>query len=507
MIKMRIFELSPLLPVAVMLIMGILTGGMFYGLLNLTYIVFILVLFVFLCFLFPKRRYLQTVFILLSIFLTGVISGHIADDSKHVDLPKGENTYKGVVSSMPVERGKTIVFDIILTEGLLTGKTVRVHLLKDSITNNHISLTVNTGMTFVSELKRPSNHINSDFDYASYLLNHGIVAQTFIYKTKWSYADISLLHLSMLQRARLLALKFRSNLLSELRSFDIHEDTYAIVSAMSLGDKSSISAKLRDVYSFSGVSHVLALSGLHLGIIYVLLSTLSFRRRYKYFGSILLICSVWAYVFLVGMMPSVVRSALMLSVMTLVGLTNRNPLSLNVLSFAAIIMLAVNPLNIYDVGFQLSFMAVGFIVGFHRLLNDIVPVKYQLTHSVTRWFWQMTIVSLLAQLGTMPLVIYYFGNMPLLALFANYIVIPCTTIILYLSVFLLLSAYIPLVGQVSVWLLDIVVGFQNAFLEMFSSIPLVSIHDIKINIPQVILIYLVLLMIMLLIGILRSSRK
>ena len=152
-------------------------------------------------------------------------------------------------------------------------------------------------------------------------------------------------------------------------------------------------------------------------------------------------------------------------------------------------MLLINPLNIYDVGFQLSFLAVAIIVSFHKHVNPLVPVDYQQRHRLVRWLWQLALVSFLAQMGTMPIVAYYFGNIPLLALISNFVVIPCTTVILYLSVALVLFGFVPLLGQAIGFLLSFVVSAQKGFLAMLSALPYASIQDVDINMMQVVVSY------------------
>ena len=121
------------------------------------------------------------------------------------------------------------------------------------------------------------------------------------------------------------------------------DESYAVVATMALGDKSALTIELKDTYSVTGASHVLALSGLHLGIIYTLLSLLIAGRRWQMLSQLVLILSIWAFVFLVGMSVSVVRSAVMLSLYALLSLGHRDKMSANTLAFTAIVLLMINP--------------------------------------------------------------------------------------------------------------------------------------------------------------------
>ena len=161
-------------------------------------------------------------------------------------------------------------------------------------------------------------------------------------------------HDSRLSRSKVFFLLQRDRLLQRLSDGGIEGDAYAVVAAMALGDKSSLTKELKDMYSLTGASHVLALSGLHLGIIYMLLSLLVRGRRWRMLSQLFLIISIWGFVFLVGMSVSVVRAAIMLSVYALLSLGHRDKMSVNTLAFTAIVMLMVNPMSLFDVGFQIG---------------------------------------------------------------------------------------------------------------------------------------------------------
>lgn len=501
-----VFEKYPLFPLAFFLILGIVTGSEMCGDVEFSQWFFMLVVNVLLCLMLNKFRTIQTLLILSSLFLLGGTLCSRVEAMKNIPIPGYNENYKGVVASEPIERGKTVCFDVQITDGVLVGKLIKVSLLKDSISSKYKMVKVNDGIIFKTKLSSHKNYYDSNFDYADYLYNHGFIAQALVYPDDWLLANISLKKLTITDRARIKALRFRHEILQKLRIHGLDEQVYAVVAAMVMGDKSSLSKDIRNAYSKTGVSHILALSGLHLGIIYAIISFVSFRRRYKTFGSIILICSIWSYVFLVGMMPSVVRSALMLSIMTLVGLTGRNPMSLNVLSFAAIVMLMGNPLMLYDIGFQLSFLAVAFIVSFHSTFNCLLPIKYQQSNMVVRWCWQLVLVSTLAQLGTMPVVVYYFSAIPLLSLLGNFVVIPLATIILYLSLLMIVFSFINSLGYVLTLLLTFVVSFMNKFVYALSSLSFSSIDDVDINCLQVVIIYILILCTLFLLKILLHRR-
>ena len=214
----------------------------------------------------------------------------------------------------------------------------------------------------------------------------------------------------------------------------------------------------------TGASHILALSGLHLGIIYALLSLLVVGRRWQMVSQVAIILSIWAFVFLVGMSTSVVRSAIMLTVYALLAIGHRQKMSVNTLAFTAIAMLLISPQALFDVGFQMSFMAVFSILLFTPLFYRPFSSEYLMTHRLVKWLWGMVAVSIAAQIGVAPLIAYYFGRFSCLFLLTNFIVIPAATLILYLSLTTLL---IPSIGIV----LASIVGLLNTTLLYISTIP------------------------------------
>ena len=275
-----------------------------------------------------------------------------------------------------------------------------------------------------------------------------------------------------IERTQQYFLHQRTLLLKRLQSSGLSDDQYAVVAAMALGDKSALTHELRETYSMTGASHILALSGLHLSIIYALLSMLVVGRRWQTISQVAIILSIWAFVFLVGMSASVVRSAVMLTVYALLALGHRKKMSVNTLAFTAIVMLLVSPQALFDVGFQMSFMAVFSILLFVPLFYRPFSAEYLMTHRVVKWIWGMVAISIAAQIGVAPLIAYYFGRFSCYFLLTNFIVIPAATIILYLSLATLL---IPSIGV----LLASIVGLLNTTLLYIATIPGATIEGLR----------------------------
>lgn len=292
---------------------------------------------------------------------------------------------------------------------------------------------------------------------------------------------------TMIGRSRLFFLQQRERLLNRYRQQGLEGNTYALVTATTLGDKSSIDKELRETYNISGAAHVLALSGLHMGIIYAILTLLTFgRQRRSIITQTLVVVALWAFVFLVGMPSSAVRAATMLSLYALLTLGYREKASINALAFTALVMLAISPYMLFDIGFQMSFLAVLSILIWLPVMNEWVSPTLQQRYPPLRWLWGLTTVTLAAQLGVAPLIAYYFGRFSTFFLITNFVAIPAITIIIWL-------ALVTLIIPVLIPLLTFVVNGLNTCLDTIIQLPGASIEGLHPTLLQVCLTYILVL--------------
>ena len=473
---------APLLRLAVCLMAGIVIGDHFVVGWPLLLICVVMVVTALLLW---KHEHLQSIAIAVCFVVLGWLLMEHQKTSLQIVWPEGEVNYEAVVLSEPVEKPKTMAVDVLLTE---SGRKLKCYLYKD---NRSRGLRIGDGLQIQSRIESNSDWRKGSFDYRRYLEIHGFTGRTFVASWKWQKTRVSLLKLSRLERMRLTFLKYRSRLLEKISTNGTDADAYAVVAAMALGDKSALTQELKDVYSVTGASHVLALSGLHLGIIYTLLSLFVFRRRWQVLSQMVIILSVWAFVFLVGMSTSVVRSAVMLSIYALLSLGHRDRMSVNTLAFTAIVMLMVSPMSLFDVGFQMSYTAVLSILLFVPLLESVFTAEYLMSHRVVRWLWGMVAVSLSAQIGTAPLIAYYFGRFSCYFLLTNFIVIPAAMLILYLSLVVLV---VPSLAN----LLYSIVAALNSLLAQIAAIPGSSIENLHPTKIQTTMIYLIIVAVYLL---------
>ena len=481
----RLSSSAPLAGPAAALVVGIVLGDTWptavpwWGVL-LTMMVIMLLLY--------RWSGLQSVSILLALAALGAVrSSSVRQQHEQVSWPDGKVRYEAVIASEVTEKPKTMGMDIVLTNN---GSRLKCYVTKD---DRSCQLQIGDRLQLSSTISRNSDWHFGSFDYRRYLEVHGFTGQTFVWADDWQRLPDSWQGLSLWQRARLRFLCYRHTLLQRYRQMGADGDEYAVLAAMTLGDKSAMTQDLRDVYAVSGASHVLALSGLHLGIIYMLLSLLVVRRRFRVVTQLLTVAAIWGFVLLVGLPASVVRSAVMISAYALVSLAGHRRMSLNALALAALCILMVNPDSLFDVGFQLSFAAMLAILLLLPLVDKQRIQRFLFDRPLLRWLWGLTTVSLAAQVGVAPLIAYYFGRFSTYFLLTNLIVIPAATAILCLALLaLLLPATGVLLLQVTAWL--------NAALTLIASrLPFASIEGLHPSALQTAMVYVIIVSVYLII--------
>ena len=497
--KNKPFGEAPLLRLAVCLMAGIVVGD---SIGNCDWLLPAFVVMVVGTMLLGRYAVLQSGAIAGCFVLLGWLLVQRQEASLRVSWPDEEVVYEAVVMSEPVEKPKTIAVDILLTKG---GQKLKCYFYKEKRregvrreVDRSRTLKIGDGLRIQSRIRPNSEWRRGAFDYKRYLEFHGFSGQTFVSSRKWQKAQISLRDLSRLERTKLYFLKLRSWLLAESwgqvldpaasrnhATCPRDSDAYAVVAAMTLGDKSALTHELREVYSVTGASHVLALSGLHLSIIYMLLTLLLGGSKFFTFHcSLLPLVSIWAFVFLVGMPVSVVRSAIMFTVYGLLSLGRREKMSVNTLAFTALLVLIVSPLSLFDTGFQMSYLAVFSILLFVPLSERLFPLGFLMEHHLLRWLWGIVAVSCAAQIGVAPLTAYYFGRFPVFFLLTNFIVIPAAMLILWMTPVVLAFPSLT-------YLLLYIVSGLNTLLSAVATLPGSSISGLHPTILQTTMTYVI----------------
>ncbi len=329
----------------------------------------------------------------------------------------------------------------------------------------------------------PENRNPHGFSYRQYLARKGIYFQLYVGKGEWRAAAGSY---AWWHPARL-----RAAAASQFRLYLKHAEVSAFAQALLLGDRSALPGELVQAYSSSGLIHVLAVSGLHVGIVYLLLQSVMgkiFRKHKGLLLAILLSC-LWSYAAITGLSASVTRASLMCSVLALGKLWQRQAGVYNTLSGAALLLLWHQPIWLFDTGFQLSFAAVTGIVYLQPLLLKSVYIPHPWVHRV----WELSCVTLSAQLFTLPLTLHYFGQFPNYFLLTNLLVLPLMAPLLAGCLLLLVLSPLPFLANPLGWLLNKGIYWLNQLVMAFEGLPGAVSMGIRLDASAALLLFAFLL--------------
>ena len=300
------------------------------------------------------------------------------------------------------------------------------------------------------------------FDYGMYLKIKGIEGQLRLNRDNFFIISE--------QRSGLTywAAGIRNFLTEKMNRYSLTPDSRAILLALILGERQDLSPQLRQNYADAGVIHILAVSGLHVGILMLLLQFLlkplgNYRKSRK-IKLIIILGIIWAFATITGFSPSVLRAATMFSFLQIGLVYGQRQAGFNALIASALILLLINVRLLFEVGFQLSYAAVFFILW----LYPKIEVLWKPKNRILNYYWKLTGMSLAAQLGVLPLSLYYFHQFPGLFLVANLIILPVLGFILIFGLFILILAGLDLLPQLLVQLFDQILIIMNSFIEFIA---------------------------------------
>lgn len=284
---------------------------------------------------------------------------------------------------------------------------------------------------------------------------------------------------------------WRQNVLNILSTYIKGTKEKALAEALLIGYKDELDKDLVQSYSNTGVVHIIAVSGMHLGIIYLLLSRLvqPFRKKRstRWASAVIILTILWIFSLLAGAGPSVIRSAVMFSLMIIGDAFSKRSAVYNNLAASAFLLLCWNPFWLWDAGFQLSYAAVISIVLFYKPVYNLMFVKNKLLDGI----WKLNAVTFSAQLLTLPFTIYHFHQFPNLFLLANLIAVPLSGILLIGEIILCVVSFTPLLAAPLGKVINLLISFMNDFIERVDALPFASWGQLYINVPQAILLMVI----------------
>ena len=340
-----------------------------------------------------------------------------------------------------------------------------------------------------AEFRREKKNTNPEvFDYQAFLHNRGIYHSMFC--TKPSYQLLENKKIDIWDQAR----RYQ-NLCQGILSHHIKKkNNLAVISAMVLGERNLLSDELYDAFTDTGSVHILAVSGLHVGIVSALIAIclmfLSNSNKYsRVLKFILSIAAVWGFALLTGAAAAVTRAAIMFSLYFFAKSIGRKGISFNVLSLAALLMLLYSPSFLFQAGFQFSFLALAGIMFFYKRIRNLIKTKYRIINGI----WNLMAMSFAAQLLVSPLAIFYFHKLPLYFWLTGVFAVPFAGILLSAGLILLLSHLVlgaeAILTKLIAFCLEHLLSFFNSVIFQSQKLPYCSADGLWISETSIFIIY------------------
>ena len=337
-----------------------------------------------------------------------------------------------------------------------------------------------------SDISYPGNP--GSFNYKRYMAFQNVYQQVYIKHTEWKKLTPAS-QWNIYKKAN----DIRDKFLLILQQSGMQGKEYAISAALLFGQRDKLDAETLQTYANAGVIHIISVSGMHVGIIYIMLMfMLSFignGKRQSIFKTFLVLLTIWAYALLTGLSPAVLRASVMFSFISIGSLTRRDAHIINSVAISAFVILLFNPFLIADVGFQLSYMAVIGIVLIQKPLSDLWQPKYK----VTSWLWELVCVSIAAQIATLPLSLLYFHQFPLYFIPSNLIAVPLSSVIIYSALATLVTSFLVPVAKIFAVITSKSIAIMNMGLDFLNDLPASLLHVNTIFVKEAVLLALIII--------------
>lgn len=438
--------------------------------------------------LFPVTSWIFPLLAYIQLVLAGMLFSHLHDfhnNPKHLIHSKEEmDGYLALVMGQDDPKSNSIANSVLLKKALVAGEVKNkeaeiliYHRSETALQPGDLIWVWDTPQT----LSGPTNP--KEFDYRQFTLRQGVAHRHFIGEQFALLGSLSEFPIEIF------FIRFRAYIMDRINA--LFEDTKAIqiANALLLGQKKTLDRELSEAYATAGAMHVLAVSGLHVGIIYgffflwIKPYRLERGRRILYLSGIILL--IWGYALLTGMSPSVMRAATMFSLMALAQMKSRSPSIFNAIALSAMVLLLYDPNLIYAVGFQLSYVALLGIL----LIQPILVKIWLPKNRILDYCWQISTVAVAAQLATFPLSAYYFHIFPSYFLVSNLIAIPGAFLIMSVGVPFILFSSLSVIGPSLAFLTEWIIKIFNKLVLSIQYLPGSRVSGIYLEIHEVFLYF------------------
>ena len=438
-----------------------------------------------------RLRWLYGVTVNLILFSAGllVLNLHHAGNDKVRQLSGKKVVCKAIVSDEMFETERAVRTILIIKD--IHGDTIEqknfkvvAYFKKNSRTYELQVGDILIVRSVLHKIEEPKNPY--EFNYQRWMQHRGIVLVTFLSDTSWK-------KIGRKKGLQPFISELRHQIIEIYHQSGIGDDELAVLSALTLGQREGLPDEIEESFAVAGAMHVLAVSGLHVGIIFVIINALlTFMKRHRYsrvVNWITVILFLWFFAILTGLRPSVVRAVFMFSVIQTGQSLKRPPGIYNTISFSAFCLLLINPYQLTDVGFQLSYLAISGIVFFQPGIYRLFYFKNLIIDKI----WQLFSVSLAAQLVTAPLTTWYFHYFPVYFWLTNVFVIVLTGLIIYMAIFHITVFTVHLPYAFTGKILDFFLKLLNGLTFKIRGLPHSLIDNINTSLFEMLLLYLMII--------------
>jgi len=496
----------PLLRVAIMFMAGLFCAN-YFSLSSLSFLyplISILVIYSGLSF-YDRSKSLYSTYksglILVGIFLFGGTCYHIKKNevaSAKIEITTNEIFIQGIITEEPILRTRYRTYLQVKAFGSAYNQMIKNHSKlvvyfsnEDEKAGKYLPGTEILVKGSVVDIPKSTNP--AAFDYTSFLYFRGMSQQIYVRPNK--HIVISENELNPFLSA---ALKMRILGLRVIDKYVENVEYKAVAQAILLGYKHQMTDDMYQSFTDSGAVHVLAVSGLHVGIV-LLIFVLLFRKikskstTYKLLKTISLVFIVWLYVFITGASPAVIRAGTMFSIFLIGNVWFATANIYNTLSVAAIFMLVFDPFLLFQASFQFSFLSLSSIVFFQPYVKKL----YSPANTVLQWSWNLINVAIAAQILVFPITIYYFHKFPTYFMISGLVAIPFVTLLLYIGLIMLFFEYVFPFGNIFIVpIFNFLLKYFIESIRFIKDLPFSSIRNMWITDFALLLIYFTIVLLM-----------
>ena len=482
-----LFKAVPVLRILIPFLIGIILNLIGLGSLNFIGLIGIITI---LCFVVYQRLF-KSINKQIVFYFVLLLLGYLHTNTHRKNLylnhySKFSNEHSRVIiTSISEVKAKSIkVFaDVVQIGDVNSCGKILLYFKKDS---SSLKLKYGDDISTILNCRTIENIPNSNFDYKQYLANKQVYQQAYLKSGDWKLIAT---HQGNIFTS--LAYQYREQCHDVLKNSLHNIDAYAVASALLIGDDDDISKPVYQAYTDSGTLHVLSVSGMHVGVIYLLLVSLFGkleRNKYtKHFYFLLMLILIWMYSILSGSSASVFRAATMLTVVIIGKWINGNSPIYNSLVLSMFALLLYNPFYLTDKGFILSYLAVYGIV----YLQPKIVVLWRVKNKYGYKLWEFTSVSIAAQIMTLPVSLFLFGKFPNYFILANWVVIPLSTIAIYLSIAQIVFQQWTILLNIISYCNEKVICWMNDFLQWLTKINGAVTDNIDVTLLQCLILYFI----------------